>query len=53
MYEYKVETFGVREAEKGMNKFAAEGWRVIAVSPNVARGMGVVVTFETTTGAFS
>ena len=46
MYEYKVETFGVREAEKGMNKFAAEGWRVIAVSPNVARGMGVVVTFE-------
>ena len=46
MYEYKVETYSVREAEKAMNEMAKEGWRVIAVSPNVAMGMGLVVTFE-------
>lgn len=43
---YKVETYSVREAEKAMNEMAKEGWRVIAVSPNVAMGMGLVVTFE-------
>ena len=35
-----------KEAEKEMNKLASEGWRVIAVSPNVGMGYGVVVTYE-------
>ena len=46
MYEYKIETYKVKEAEKEMNKLASEGWRVIAVSPNVGMGYGVVVTYE-------
>lgn len=46
MYEYKVETYKVREAEDSMNKLASEGWRVIAVSPNMGVGYGVVVTYE-------
>lgn len=46
MVEYKLETYSVREAEKKMNKLAAEGWRVLTVSPNVAMGMGLIVTFE-------
>ena len=46
MYEYKVETYKVKEAEKEMNKLAGEGWRVIAVSPNVGVGYGIVVTYE-------
>lgn len=28
-----------------MNKLASEGWRVIAVSPNMGVGYGVVVTY--------
>lgn len=50
MYEYKVETFTVNAAEKQMNALAAEGWRVIAVSPNVAKGYGIIVTFERKVG---
>lgn len=46
MYEYKIETYTVSEAETEMNKLAKEGWRVIAVSPNIARGYGIIVTYE-------
>lgn len=46
MYEYKIETYKVKEAEIEMNKFAGEGWRVIAISPNMAMGYGIVVTYE-------
>ena len=46
MYEYKVEIYRVREAEQEMNALAKDGWRVVAVSPNMAMGYGVVVTFE-------
>lgn len=46
MYEYKVEAYKVREAEAAMNQLASEGWRVVAVSPNMAIGYGIVVTYE-------
>ncbi|MBE6902003.1 MAG: DUF4177 domain-containing protein [Ruminococcaceae bacterium] len=46
MYEYKIEAYKVKEATEEMNKLAAEGWRVIAVSPNEALGFGVIVTYE-------
>lgn len=46
MYEYKVETYRVKEAEAAMNQRGQEGWRVVAVSPNMAVGYGVVVTYE-------
>lgn len=29
-----------------MNELAKQGWRVVAVSPNVAMGMGLVITLE-------
>lgn len=46
MFEYKVEKLNVKEAEEEMNRLAQSGWRVVAVSPNLARGYGVIVTFE-------
>lgn len=46
MFEYKVVTYKVSEAEKGMNILAREGWKVIAVSPNIAMGYGIIVTYE-------
>ncbi|MCR5567612.1 MAG: DUF4177 domain-containing protein [Clostridiales bacterium] len=46
MYEYRVEIYGVRQAEREMNRLAAEGWRVIAVSPNIAVSHGIVVIYE-------
>ena len=46
MYEYKVIKSSVNAAEEVMNKYAEEGWRVIEVSPNVAMGMGIIITFE-------
>ena len=46
MYEYKVEIYSVKNAEMEMNRMAKEGWRVVAVTPNVAVGHGIVVTFE-------
>ena len=46
MYEYKVETYKIKGAEAAMNKLACEGWRVIAVSPNMGIGYGIVVTYE-------
>ncbi len=48
MFEYRVEIFAVRQAEEHMNRLAADGWRVIAVCPNLAAGHGVIVTFERT-----
>jgi len=46
MYEYKVEVYKVKEAANIMNALAKEGWRVIAVSPDIAAGYGIVVTYE-------
>lgn len=46
MYEYKVVTYKVKEAENEMNRLASEGWRVVDVSPNVGVGYGIVVTYE-------
>ena len=46
MFEYWVEVYAVRQAEAEMNRMAADGWRVVAVSPNIAMSHGLVVTFE-------
>ena len=46
MYEYKVIKVVVKNAEKEMNELAKQGWRVIEVSPDIARGMGLIVTLE-------
>ena len=46
MFEYRVEVYAVRQAEAEMNRMAADGWRVVAVSPNIAVSHGLVVTFE-------
>ena len=46
MYEYKVETYKIKEAEDKMNDLAKEGWRVIKVFPNITLGYGIVVTYE-------
>lgn len=46
MFEYKVETYKVKDAEIAMNILAREGWRVIAVSANIAQGYGIIVTYE-------
>jgi len=46
MFEYKVEILKVRSAEAIMNRLAQDGWRVVAVCPNVAMGFGIIVTFE-------
>ena len=29
-----------------MNSLAEDGWRVVAVSPNIAMGYGIFITFE-------
>ena len=46
MFEYKVVDVSVKKADDMMNRWAKEGWRVIAVSPNIAAGYGLVITFE-------
>ena len=46
MFEYRVEIYAVREAEEHMSRLGADGWKVIAVTPNLAMGHGIVVTFE-------
>ena len=46
MFEYRVETYSVKNAEIEMNRLASDGWRVVAVCPNQAMGFGVIVTFE-------
>lgn len=46
MYEYKVIKSSVNAAEAEMNRLAKQGWRVAEVSPNVAMGMGLIITLE-------
>ena len=46
MFEYKVVTYKVKDAQNAMNIMAKEGWRVIAATPNQAMGFGLVVTYE-------
>jgi hypothetical protein len=46
VFEYRVEIYAVREAEEKMNRFGADGWRVIAVTSNPAMGYEIIVTFE-------
>ena len=46
MFEYRVGTYFVSKAEAEVNHMAADGWRVIAVCPNQARGFGIIVTYE-------
>ena len=46
MYEYKVIKSSVGSAEEELNRLAKQGWRVVAVSPNVAVGMGIIITLE-------
>ena len=46
MYEYRIETFSGRKTEDEVNKLALQGWRVIAVCPNMVTGIGLVFTFE-------
>lgn len=46
MYQYKVIKSRVDLAEEEMNKFAEDGWRVINVSPNIAKGYGLVIVLE-------
>lgn len=50
MYEYKVEVYRVKDAEKEMNVLAGAGWRVISVTSNeclqwMAKDT-IVVTYE-------
>ena len=44
--EYKVETSSVGDAERIMNDMAKYGWKVIAVTPNIFKGHGIIITFE-------
>ena len=44
--EYKVETSSVGDAERIMNDMARDGWKVIAVTPNIFKGHGIIITFE-------
>ena len=46
MYEYKVLVLKVKECEETFNKFAKEGWRLVAMVPNNAVGYGIVATLE-------
>ncbi len=46
MFEYRIEICNVRDAAEKMNRLGAEGWRVITVTPNLAMGHGIIVTFE-------
>ncbi len=41
MYKYKVETYKVNDAAEAMNALAAQGWRVIAVSPMWHSGLAL------------
>lgn len=49
MYEYKVETIKIKDAENQMNALAKQGWRVVTVTycqgATWAKDM-IVVTFE-------
>lgn len=46
MYEYKVLILGVKECEETFNRLAKDGWRLVEMVPNQARGVGVVATME-------
>ena len=46
MHEYKVIKAVVKSADKEMNELAKQGWRVVEVSPDIARGMGLIITLE-------
>ncbi len=43
MYEYKVLALGTRECEEALNRWAKEGWRVVTVLPDQARGVLAVL----------
>ena len=46
MYEYKVIISSIKAAESNMNEMGKKGYRVVATSPNIAVGHGIVITFE-------
>ncbi len=46
MYEYKVLVLSVRQSEDKLNQAAKEGWRLVTMVPNHAKGMGVIATLE-------
>ena len=46
MTAYKVETSSVGDAERIMNDMAEYGWKVVAVTPNIFKGYGIIITFE-------
>ena len=46
MYEYKVIISSIKAAESNINEMAKKGYRVVATSPNIAVGHGIVITFE-------
>lgn len=48
MLEYKMVAETVRNCEETCNELAKEGWRVMAVCPDQAKGIGVTATLERT-----
>jgi len=48
MVEYKVFDTFIKDLESLLNKYAKEGWKVVSITPNIAKGMGVVVVMERT-----
>ena len=46
MYEYRYIRYQSGKVEDGMNQMAASGWRVVCVTPDIAMGSGVWVTYE-------
>ena len=51
MYEYKVLTLSVKEGEAALNELAKDGWRLVTMTPNIAKGMGVIATVERNSAA--
>ena len=45
MYEYKVETYKIKDAADAMNALAGQGWGVRAGSPNMAQVFGIGFTY--------
>lgn len=46
MYEYKVLVLAVRKCEETFNQLAKEGWKLVTMSPDIVREMGVIATME-------